>query len=128
MFAGHSLSYGSSSEAYAGHRHWQSLWPYLVLALDELGGWDTSGKALSLRSYLEATLRKIQTLKNNLDLTGLDVQEQIQEAEKRIKPFFNTNIFTRIFMCKTHHLTDSVKSSLISSLLWGATPNSNTNI
>lgn len=75
-----------------GHRHWQSLWPYLDLALDELGVWDTSEKALSLRSSLEAALRKVQTLKDNLDLTGLDVLGQIQQTEKELN-----DILTQIY-------------------------------
>jgi len=67
-----------------GHRHWKSLWPYMDLALDELGVWDTSEKALCLRSNLEGALRKIQTLKNNFDIMGLDGQEQIQETENEL--------------------------------------------
>jgi integrase len=50
-----------------GHKNIESLMPYIDLAYQEMGVWDTAEKVLKLRSKAEAAFRKIQLLKQDVD-------------------------------------------------------------
>jgi integrase len=49
-----------------GHKRIESLLPYVDLAFQEMGVWDTSEKVLKLRSRAEAAFRQIQTLRQDV--------------------------------------------------------------
>ena len=70
-----------------GHKNPISLMPYIDLAFQEMGAWDTAEKVLTMRSKAEAEYRKIQTLEQDVSkgrIKGKALIDAVSEALKGI--------------------------------------------
>jgi integrase len=70
-----------------GHKNPISLMPYIDLAFQEMGAWDTAEKVLTMRSKAEADYRKIQTLEQDVangKIKGKALIDAVSEALKGI--------------------------------------------
>ncbi len=66
-----------------GHRQITSLLPYIDLAFQEMGIWDTSEQVLELRSKAEAAYRKIQILMHDVGegrINGMELLDIVSET------------------------------------------------
>ncbi len=77
-----------------GHKNPISLMPYIDLAFQEMGSWDTAEKVLAMRSKAEADYRKIQTLEQDVakgKIKGKALIDAVSEALKGILGGRDTN-------------------------------------
>jgi len=68
-----------------GHKNPLSLMPYVDLAYQEMGAWDTSEKVLMLRSKAEAAYRNIQTLEHDVNKGGIKGKALIDVVSGTLK-------------------------------------------
>lgn len=87
-YSGHGLNMRSlhllltKVSSITGHKRIESLMPYVDLAFQEIGVWDTAEKVLNMRSKSEAAFRQIQTLKQDIvdgTLKGQNLLDQVTD-------------------------------------------------